>query len=569
MSDLTLAQLLATEPAPFHTAGQTWAAVATDMDRAADDLIRSTRDLEDAWPVGAAAEAGRDATRRLRTKIADAYEPAQRLSDVVETFAHAVAELREQAHGILDRARQGGFAVDTATGAVTPPPVPATPAAHHDPDLAQVIASQRTQAAAYAAHLAEVLGRARALDDRTATELTRTLPGPESGFVSGPPVTREDLEALRDRSPRAVHDYWNGLGRVQQLQAIARHPDLVGWLDGVPAADRDAANRITLDRELASFRGREQDLQERLDAVRALPSGGRGTGAAAGAVLRELDEVRDGIGELETIQERIGRPDGGRLLMGLDTEGDGKAIVAIGNPDAAAHVGVWVGGVGSSFDSVVNDIHRAVTLQTTADRMTPSVAGDVATVMYLGYDAPEMDLSAALDNRAKDGAESLDRFVDGVHATNQTAEGPHLTAIGHSYGSVMVATAVRDEGLAVTDMITAGSPGLGVDNVRGLDIDPRHVWVGTAPDDPVSNPHGYADTLPRWIRGDVHNVADLYEHGHGPNPHDPAFGANRYHVDTSGHSDYFENDSLSLFNQAAVLVGQYDVVLLEHGTVPR
>jgi hypothetical protein len=117
----------------------------------------------------------------------------------------------------------------------------------------------------------------------------------------------------------------------------------------------------------------------------------------------------------------------------------------------------------------------------------------------------------------------------------------------------------------VTDVITAGSPGLVVDHARDLGIDPRHLWVGTAADDPVSMPHQAAEELPWWIRGDAH----LYAPGHGPNPHDPAFGANRYHVDTSGHSDYFKNDSLSLLNQAAVLVGQYERVQLEHGTVPR
>jgi hypothetical protein len=568
VSDLTLHQLLNVELAPFHTAAETWAAVAADLDGAADALIRSTRDLEDAWPAGSAAEAGHEATRRLRTKVADAHTPARHLSEVLATFSHAAAELREQAQAVVDTAHQGGFTVDTLTGAVTSPPVPA--AARHDPDLTQVLAAQRAQAGAFAEQLAEILGRARALDERTAGELVRDLPGPESGFVSGPPVTRAALEELRGRSPGAVHEYWAELSRVQQLQAIARHPDLVGWLDGVPAADRDAANRITLDWDLAALRGREDDVRRQLTELDdRVADGTRGKDAMEQALQQHLANIRDGIDELETIQEKIGPPDGARLLMGLDTGGDGKAIVAIGNPETAAHVGVWVGGVGSSFDSVGNDIDRAANLQRRADSLTAEQSGDVATVMYLGYDAPEMDLSAALDNRAKDGAVSLDRFVDGLHVTHQRAEGPHLTAIGHSYGSVMVATAVRDEGLAVTDVITAGSPGLVVDHARDLGVDPRHLWVGTAVDDPVSMPHQAAEELPWWIRGDAHLVADLYEHGHGPNPHDADFGANRYHVDTSGHSDYFENDSLSLVNQSRILVGEYERVQLEHGTVPR
>jgi hypothetical protein len=41
------------------------------------------------------------------------------------------------------------------------------------------------------------------------------------------------------------------------------------------------------------------------------------------------------------------------------------------------------------------------------------------------------------------------------------------------------------------------------------------------------------------------------------------------HLTAIGHSDYSENDTLSVLNQSRILVGQYERVQLEHGTVPR
>jgi hypothetical protein len=102
--------------------------------------------------------------------------------------------------------------------------------------------------------------------------------------------------------------------------------------------------------------------------------------------------------------------------------------------------------------------------------------------------------------------------------------------------------------LAVDDIIVAGSPGMRVDNAGQLNIDPRHVWAGRAADDlvPVIGPLS-------------HDTA----------PHTEAFGANRFHVDTSGHTAYWRPDSESLRNQAHILVGQYDRVTLDHGRPPR
>jgi uncharacterized protein YukE len=55
--ELTLPQLLAADPAVFTAAGARWRKLANGLDDAAEDLIRGTRDLVDAWHSDAASQA--------------------------------------------------------------------------------------------------------------------------------------------------------------------------------------------------------------------------------------------------------------------------------------------------------------------------------------------------------------------------------------------------------------------------------------------------------------------------------------------------------------------------------
>ena len=50
----------------------------------------------------------------------------------------------------------------------------------------------------------------------------------------------------------------------------------------------------------------------------------------------------------------------------------------------------------------------------------------------------------------------------------RSGDGPHVTVVGHSYGSVVLGRALRDQGLEVTDAVAVGSPGMGVDDAGDL-----------------------------------------------------------------------------------------------------
>jgi pimeloyl-ACP methyl ester carboxylesterase len=201
--------------------------------------------------------------------------------------------------------------------------------------------------------------------------------------------------------------------------------------------------------------------------------------------LASVQAELDRLGKVEATLTGLG--DNG-LLLGYDPAGDGKAIVAVGNPDTAAHTAVWVPGLNTELADIQGNTNRVRHLQERADELTLEAAGDVAAVMWLGYDAPETGSSVLAHGRSEQGGKALDSFVDGLHVTND-GQGHTVTAIGHSYGSTVVAeAALRGDGLAVNDIVVAGSPGMHTDHAADLNIDPRHVWAGSAPLDPVSDP---------------------------------------------------------------------------------
>ena len=603
-STVTLTDLLSTPSAPCTAAAAQWRGLADDLDRAADELNHGTQGLSQAWPSGPAAGAATAKVDGLRAEVNAAYVPANRIAQALEHHASAMADLSGQAQKIIDAARARGFVVDVAGATVTAPasmwqpatagqPTPSphpTPSPSPGPDPgASTWTRQSAQAAAtdIAGSLGSLVARARGLDDTTVAAITQSRPDPATGFGALPttPLSRDEVLRMRGQDPRAVNDWWRSLTPLQQEQAIRDHPDLVGWLDGVPATDRDQANRRRLAQDEARLRQQATDLRNHLDQLRERAANGdRAAASELGRLQGELDRVAKTLDRLGTVQRSLAQLGPNGLLLGTDPAGDGKAIISVGNPDTARHTAVWVPGLGTDLGSTRGNVNRVLNLYQEADLMTPDVAGDVATVMWLGYDAPEAtNASVAFSGRSRDGGTGFDTCGDGRRTTHDP--GPsHLTAVGHSYGSTVVAEAAlhgdgRHPGLAVDDIVTAGSPGMHTDHAADLGLDPQHVWAGSAPDDPVSNPVG--NPYSRAVQAGAHalgpfnplaGVVDTalwaYDHGHNISPHQPDFGANQYVTDTSGHSDYWNSGSQSIKNQARVVMGQYQQVGLVHGEAP-
>ncbi|MFC8698916.1 alpha/beta hydrolase [Streptomyces parvus] len=360
-------------------------------------------------------------------------------------------------------------------------------------------------------------------------------------------------------TPKDNASWWKGLGEEEQAAHLALNAAAVGALDGLPADTRDEANRMVLAQSRAHV---ELELAKIPQPTRYSPNP-NGTYPAViqndnwtkwnekhGERFAQLTKAREGM---KSIQERFdatgtkGLPEA--YLLGFSTEGNGRAIVANGNPDTADHQAVYVPGTTSNLGSVGGDINRMANVWRVATDEADGAS--VSTITWLGYDAPQSIVKdSPFSHYANDGAPAYNQFLDGLDASRTAESDPHRTAIGHSYGTTLIGSAARQGELNADDVILAGSPGVQVSKAEQLDVPKGHVW----------NQEADWDVVP-----------DIGRFGHGGHdrdgvwliPSDPVFGANQMTTDTDGHSDYWKENTQSLRNQGLVVAGHGDEVKLE------
>jgi pimeloyl-ACP methyl ester carboxylesterase len=350
--------------------------------------------------------------------------------------------------------------------------------------------------------------------------------------VSGP------ARPIADEAARAVCQIGgecSGGGAATSVdpQAVQR---AAGDLQGLVARDPDptvvAAFFKGLDPDVADALAHERpELVGNLDGA-PIPLR---YAANAEAIDREIARLQaDGVGDDDPRLRKLRElDDPNRHFLLFDPAGDGRAAEVFGDLTTARHVAVVVPGMNNELDNFTGgDAER---VQHQASQFDPD---QVATIQWLGYDTPE-GATALGTGAAEPGAEALPQFVEGIRA--QRSERLHWTVIGHSYGSLVTGMAESSQGLDVDETVLVGSPGVGVDHAS--DLGDGNVWVGLAQWDLV----GYSE----W---------------HGPNPHDRAFGATRFHTgDISGHSSYFSEGSESLRNIGLITAGYLDEVNVNDG----
>ncbi|WP_103511415.1 alpha/beta hydrolase [Streptomyces sp. SM13] len=368
-------------------------------------------------------------------------------------------------------------------------------------------------------------------------------------------------EPPKDGSPKDNAAWWKGLSAEEQSAWLSLQPKTVGTLDGLPSPIRDDANRVVLAEQYAR-------AQMELNTIPKPPSNEwtsiSARGYASTVRTDEWMEWHNKYGDryerltkssagMESIQQRFDRTGEEGLpeayLLGFSADGNGRAIVANGNPDTADHQAVYVPGTTSNLGSVDGDINRMVEVWRVADGAPGN--DSVSTITWLGYDAPQnIAKDSPFSHYANDGAPAYNRFLEGLDASRISDSDPHRTAIGHSYGTTLIGSAARQGELNVDDVILAGSPGVQVSKAEQLDVPEGHVWNQEADGDVVPDigrfGHGGTDWDGAWII-----------------PSDPLFGANQMTTDTEGHSDYWKEGTESLWNQGMVVAGRGDEVELK------
>ncbi len=387
--------------------------------------------------------------------------------------------------------------------------------------------------------------------------------------------------------------WWNTLTDAQRTELIATYPDLIGNRDGIPVEARDAANRSRLPGLIALAEGDQQTVAAQF-----------GTDSDQyKAATAKLDDLR-AVEKAATNPENVA-PGSERKLILLDTTNgrQTRAAVSVGNPDKADHVSVTTPGLDTTVTSIGGMTNEAAALQKEAQfqlSQEPGREGEtVATVAWIGYDPPQVksqeefgDIATGVSEvgqtgQAAEGGQLLNQFYNGLEASHEGSEAPHITAVGHSYGSLTTGLALQNGEHPVTDMVVYGSPGIAAETPQQLGLDNGHAYVMRTDDDPIKwSQDGPAivgkvnDYGVPGLGGVFPYVADAWvgadNGGFGPDPaKNPNFtqlethasksleGDTRLLPGASGHSDYprsatvdgKEVPRVTTYNVASIVAG--------------
>ncbi|MGI5041028.1 alpha/beta hydrolase, partial [Streptomyces sp. JAC128] len=449
---LTWAQLRDVKCAELEGAADGWGKSSNRADAARDrieqQLLTGLRDTQE----GEAAQAAVARLRQLGRNFQYVYTECGLLRTTLNSLAHemrtqqrALTEALEDAaalkftvhangsvtypaggEGLVDGAPlRGGTASSSGTSGLMPPSglVAPNPHAAKAQDIADRVCGAVRVAAEIDWRYAGILRRLKAEEGLKVPASTWKDAAGDAAEVRDAAGAYLKDAIPHDASPEARRDWWAGLTQEQREEYLAVYPDQIGNLDGIPALVRDAANRDNLQLLIGKLEGRDDE---------------KSMTQLAG--LREIDRQL-GAGSQPPM-----------FLLGIGDEGNGRAIVSFGNPDTAKNVAAYVPGLGTSLDRdfAENDLKRARDTAIGAAEMSPD--SPTASMVWLGYDAPQIDFNdvagsfdVAGEGAARLGASRYNEFMAGLSATNEH-EDPHMTAIGHSYGSLTVGLAARERG---------------------------------------------------------------------------------------------------------------------------
>ncbi|MET8830819.1 alpha/beta hydrolase [Streptomyces sp. NPDC004610] len=428
--------------------------------------------------------------------------------------------------------------------------------------------------------IAHAVREAREIDDRYSQALNKLKAAPglnvdaktwadvasDVDAVSSAAIEYLQSRIPLDESPADRKEWWDSLSDEERDEYKTAFPEVIGNLDGIPATVRDEVNREHIRLLIAQLEGeRDAASKEKVEGLKGIQN-------------------KLNVGSQPPM-----------YLLGIGLEGNGRAIVAFGNPDTSKNVSAYVPGLGTKLNAEFADgtVERAFNTAQGAQKFDPSSSA----IVWLGYDAPQsIDVMTTVD--AERGAPTYNSFMSGISATNENAD-PHVTAIGHSYGSRLVGAATQEAGgiPGVDDIILVGSPGVGVDKAEDLGVGKDRVWVGAAENDIVTKLPSSAEAavgaigflgggpLGAYLGGDIADQGDD-DIWFGKDPASRSFGANRFEtlpgpelvqpsfpdvlnskIDIEAHSNYFSpedgKDKISAQNIAAIVAGQPEYVIRE------
>ncbi len=496
--------------------------------------------------AAAAAHASMAATRaELDAHAGEARAVARAATEAAEAIDRLKADLGR----LEEDAHRAHLDIDRGSGTLLP-----AKGFRGDP------AGSRAQSDLLSARLTEIVDRANRVD----AELAQAISLAEQW---APPRSPGPAAEQPARLPAdAIARWWDSLIDSERAALMSVNPERYGNYDGIPVADRDTANRLALGADLQRVTDAAAQNRVGVDAVVANP---QRYGLTATQVTRYTNAARVQQG----LQHNAARTGAETLLWIYRPEsfgGQGRAAIAIGNPDTADDTAVIVPGTSTSVAGGWLTDPDAALLHQELARTEPGAAHSV--IAWMGFDAPNslIDPRVTQPDLARRGGETLAADVNALASTHIGDD--HVTVIGHSYGATAVADAAAGSGMRADDIVLVGSPGTDLARTAAdfhLPEDGR-VYVGSASTDPVTAIAGINGTVP-------FTGQPTLEVGLGADPAADGFGSTRFKAEVPGwtwklwtqHTGYFDAGSESLFSIADVTSGNGDL-LQDHGmTAPH
>ena len=495
------------------------------------------------WSGIAAAAAG-GAIELIRQALDSYAEQSRAMAHATDRAAETIDRLKSRLHLLDEDARSADLRIDRVTGTVLP-----------DTEFRGTTVQFDTEAQPLAARLAEIVAEANEIDNELAEAISL------ADYHSAIP-----LSPARPVPPDDRKTWWESLNQLAKAELLERSPEEIGDCGGIPVADRSTANLRILHHDLDRIDRVAADNGVSVAEVMAAPER---FGLNSTDVIRYTNAglVKQGIAYNQSLS-------GAEVLLmvykPVDFRGQGRAAIAIGNPDTADNTAVLVPGATNSVADGWLSSNEIANLYTET-RAATGAGRDVSVLAWMGYDAPDslVDPRVAQSALARKGGALLAADVNALNTTHRGGSS-HVTVVGHSYGSTTVADAAAGYGMRADDIVLVGSPG--TDMARTASDfhlpDGGHVYVGAAATDPATNLAGMPRSAP---------VSPIEPIGLGADPAADGFGSTRFKAEVPGwtwqswgdHDDYFESGSESLYSIADV-TSDHGSALQEHGmTAPH
>lgn len=499
--------------------------------------------------TGPGSEEAREAIEKSRKALMRDADAALAASRSADSAAVNVQIVKDNLQQVLNTARDLGMVIDPVSGTVRPAlPATALPNDWHNAEVLQQAIEQ-------------VLAQANTVDKQLATAMDRA-----DDVVDVPPEARPIPLPPPGASAEEAEQWWKSLSQKDRDRLMAEHPEELGNLNGMSAAARNAINQQVLTDDLSWITNTAAQHGVSNEQVLADP-GFYGLSAADVTRYNNALKVQQGLNH-----QRGSDPDPSRQrpvmlwkYEPLADNGQGRAAIAIGNPDYADNTTVIVPGTGSSVKGGwLSDGHNdAMNLWDQANAADPNSTH--AVISWMGYDAPDgfTDTRVANPDLARAGGDLLAADVNGLWTTEQDPQ-QHVTVIGHSYGSTTVADAFAGSGMQANDAVLLGCPGTDLArSAPDFHLDGGNLYVGSASTDPVS----YIGTAPEYVHDYLNRKLGYpvgLDAGLGLDPAGDQFGSIRFDaevvgrdgLDTGDHSHYYDMGSESLRAMTYIATGE-------------